>query len=92
MQCFLDCYAPQWNFLCFLSVLLGVHHLTLQEQQVMKQVAIPKDVYTGTCNQLFDFLAQQLAEFIKEQEEKHNVRQTAPTHSSNNRAAKTTQA
>jgi len=34
----------------------------------MRQVAIPKEAYTGTCNQLFDFLAIQLADFIKEQE------------------------
>eukprot|EP00775_Hariotina_reticulata_P009697 gene9697-9856_t len=38
------------------------------EKQVMRQVAIPKEAYTGTCNQLFDFLAIQLADFIKEQE------------------------
>ncbi|WIA11704.1 hypothetical protein OEZ85_011800 [Tetradesmus obliquus] len=41
------------------------------EEQVMKQVAIPKAVYTGSCNQLFDFLAEQLADFIKEQEARH---------------------
>jgi len=40
----------------------------LQAKQVMRQVAIPKEAYTGTCNQLFDFLANQLADFIKEQE------------------------
>ncbi|KAF6256737.1 hexokinase [Scenedesmus sp. NREL 46B-D3] len=40
------------------------------EEQTMKQVAIPKPVYTGSCNQLFDFLAEQLADFIKEQETK----------------------
>lgn len=39
----------------------------------MKQVAIPKAVYTGSCNQLFDFLAEQLADFIKEQEARHKV-------------------
>jgi hexokinase len=43
----------------------------------MKQVAIPKAVYTGSCNQLFDFLAEQLADFIKEQEAKHKVRPAA---------------
>lgn len=35
----------------------------------MKQVAIPKEVYRGNATQLFDFLAGQLAEFIKDQEE-----------------------
>ena len=34
----------------------------------MHQVAIPREVYTGSCNQLFDFLAQALVAFIKEQE------------------------
>jgi hexokinase len=48
--------------------------LLLQEEQTMKQVAIPKAVYTGSCNQLFDFLAEQLADFIKEQEARHKVR------------------
>ncbi|KAF8070974.1 HXK1 [Scenedesmus sp. PABB004] len=43
------------------------------EEQVMKQVAIPKEVYTGTSTQLFDFLALQLADFIKEQEARHKV-------------------
>jgi hypothetical protein len=43
----------------------------------MKQVAIPKAVYTGSCNQLFDFLAEQLADFIKEQEAKHKVNTAA---------------
>jgi hypothetical protein len=34
----------------------------------MRQVAIPKDVYTGSSHQLFDFLAEALASFIREQE------------------------
>eukprot|EP00879_Flechtneria_rotunda_P019548 GHRR01020535.1.p1 GENE.GHRR01020535.1~~GHRR01020535.1.p1 ORF type:complete len:376 (+),score=140.95 GHRR01020535.1:786-1913(+) len=38
----------------------------------MKQVAIPRDCYTGTAAKLFDFLAGQLAEFIREQEAKHD--------------------
>lgn len=33
----------------------------------MRQVAIPREVYTGSCNQLFDFLAEALVHFIKEQ-------------------------
>jgi hexokinase len=41
------------------------------EETVMKQVAIPRDCYTGSSNKLFDFLAGQLAGFIREQEEKH---------------------
>lgn len=41
------------------------------EKQVMQQVAIPREVYTGSCNQLFDFLAQALAAFIKQQEKVH---------------------
>lgn len=45
----------------------------MQEETVMKQVAIPKECYTGHSNKLFDFLAGQLADFIKEQEEKHKV-------------------
>lgn len=40
----------------------------------MKQVAIPRECYTGSSNKLFDFLAGQLAGFIREQEEKHKVR------------------
>jgi hypothetical protein len=39
----------------------------LQEKTVMRQVAIPREVYTGSCNQLFDFLAEALVHFIKEQ-------------------------
>lgn len=35
----------------------------------MRQVAIPREVYTGTSNQLFDYLAKALVEFIKEQEQ-----------------------
>lgn len=42
--------------------------LPAQEKTVMRQVAIPREVYTGTSTQLFDFLAQALADFIKEQE------------------------
>jgi hypothetical protein len=34
----------------------------------MRQVALPREVYTGSSNQLFDFLAQALADFIQEQE------------------------
>lgn len=41
--------------------------LLLQEKSVMRQVAIPKEVYKGSCTQLFDFLAQALVDFIKEQ-------------------------
>lgn len=52
----------------------------------MKQVAIPKAVYTGSCNQLFDFLAEQLADFIKEQEARHKV-MTAGSSSSSRGAA-----
>lgn len=33
----------------------------------MRQVAIPREVYTGSCNELFDFLAEALVHFIKEQ-------------------------
>jgi hexokinase len=40
----------------------------------MKQVAIPRQVYTGSCTQLFDFLATQLADFIREQEQRHKAR------------------
>lgn len=47
----------------------GSHAYTLQEKQVLRQVALPKEVYTGSCTQLFDFLAQTLATFIKEQQE-----------------------
>jgi hypothetical protein len=36
---------------------------------VLKQVALPREVYTGSCTQLFDFLAQTLAEFIREQQQ-----------------------
>jgi len=36
---------------------------------VLKQVALPKEVYTGSCTQLFDFLAQTLAAFLREQQE-----------------------
>lgn len=39
-----------------------------QEKTVMRQVAIPREVYTGSSNQLFDFLAQALVDFIKEQD------------------------
>lgn len=46
----------------------------LQEETVMKQVAIPRECYTGSSSKLFDFLATQLADFIREQEEKHKVR------------------
>jgi len=45
----------------------------VQEKQVMRQVAIPREVYTGTSNQLFDYLAKALAEFIKEQEQVMSV-------------------
>eukprot|EP00878_Enallax_costatus_P020038 GHUV01021167.1.p1 GENE.GHUV01021167.1~~GHUV01021167.1.p1 ORF type:complete len:457 (+),score=164.86 GHUV01021167.1:206-1576(+) len=41
------------------------------EETVMKQVAIPRECYTGNSNKLFDFLATTLADFIREQEEKH---------------------
>jgi hypothetical protein len=41
----------------------------VQEKQVLKQVALPREVYTGTCTQLFDFLANTLAGFIREQQE-----------------------
>lgn len=44
----------------------------------MKQVAIPRECYTGSSNQLFDFLAVQLADFIKEQEQKHKVGRHEP--------------
>jgi hypothetical protein len=40
----------------------------VQEKTVMRQVALPREVYTGSSNQLFDFLAQALADFIQEQE------------------------
>lgn len=43
--------------------------LVLQERQVLKQIALPKAVYTGSCTQLFDFLAVTLAEFIREQQQ-----------------------
>lgn len=46
-----------------------VLHTCLQEKQVLKQVALPRDVYTGSSTQLFDFLARTLADFIREQEE-----------------------
>ncbi len=49
---------------CVLSLLAGV-----QEKQVLKQVALPQEVYTGSCTQLFDFLAQTLADFIREQQQ-----------------------
>lgn len=42
----------------------------LVDETVMKQVAIPRECYTGTSNQLFDFLASELAGFISEQEAK----------------------
>lgn len=41
----------------------------VQEKQVLKQVALPKAVYTGSCTQLFDFLAVTLADFIREQQQ-----------------------
>ena len=34
----------------------------------MRQVAIPEAVYTGTSDQLFDFMAKELKGFIEEQE------------------------
>jgi hypothetical protein len=37
----------------------------------MRQVAIPREVYTGSCNQLFDFLAQHLVTFVEEQNKVH---------------------
>jgi hexokinase len=46
--------------------------LVLQEKQVLKQVALPREVYTGSCTQLFDFLAQTLADFIREQQQAGN--------------------
>lgn len=39
---------------------------------MLKQVALPREVYTGTCTQLFDFLAQTLASFIREQQQAGN--------------------
>lgn len=42
------------------------------EKTVMRQVAIPREVYTGSCNQLFDFLAEALVHFIKEQSKTQN--------------------
>lgn len=39
----------------------------VQEKTVMRQVAIPREVYTGSCNQLFDFFAQHLVTFVAEQ-------------------------
>lgn len=41
----------------------------MQEKKVLQQVALPKDVYTGTATKLFDFLAETLAEFIRQQQE-----------------------
>lgn len=32
---------------------------------MIEQVAIPREVYTGTANQLFDFLAGSVREFVK---------------------------
>lgn len=39
---------------------------------MLKQVALPREVYTGSCMQLFDFLAQTLADFIREQQQAGN--------------------
>lgn len=36
----------------------------LQESQTTHEVAIPKEVYTGTGDQLFGFLANTLKDFI----------------------------
>jgi hypothetical protein len=42
--------------------------LLLQESTIMEQVSIPEEVYKGTANQLFDFMARALVGFITKTE------------------------